>query len=60
MDETIRHRLEVHDRQTAPLLDYYEGRDVLVRIDANRTVDEVTAASVAALTAALASGAAVM
>ena len=59
-EETIRHRLEVYDRQTAPLLDYYEGRDVLVRIDANRTVDEVTAASVAALTAALSAGASVM
>jgi adenylate kinase len=50
-EEVIRHRLEVYDKQTAPLLDYYEGLGVLVRIDANRPVDDVTEASISALTA---------
>ena len=58
-EATIRHRLEVYDRQTAPLLDYYDGLGVLIRIDANRPVDEVTAASIAALEQALVSAATV-
>jgi adenylate kinase len=52
-EATIRHRLDVYDAQTAPLLDYYDNRGLLVRIDANRPVDEVTAAGVAALDEAL-------
>lgn len=54
---TIRHRLDIYDRQTAPLLDYYWGRGVLVRVDADRAVDEITAASIAVLEAALAADA---
>jgi adenylate kinase len=52
-EQTIRHRLEVYDAQTAPLLDYYEGLGVLVRIDADRPVEEVTASALAALRARL-------
>ena len=52
-EATIRHRLDVYDTQTAPLLDYYEGRGVLVRVDANRPVDEVTGASISVLEAAM-------
>lgn len=52
-EATIRHRLDVYDRQTAPLLDYYGGRGVLVRVNADRAVDEITAASIAVLDAAL-------
>ena len=40
---TIYHRVEVYLNQTSPLIDYYEGRDILVRIDATRSIDEVTA-----------------
>jgi adenylate kinase len=39
---TIRHRIEVYLDNTAPLVAYYEGRDILVRIDATGTIDEVT------------------
>ena len=50
----IRHRLDVYDAETAPLLDYYAERGVLVRIDGNRPVAEVSAACIAALHAAMA------
>ena len=52
-EATIRHRLDVYDAQTAPLLDYYSSRDLLVSIDANRPIDEVTADCITALEAAL-------
>jgi adenylate kinase len=58
-EATIRHRLEVYDRETAPLLDYYERLGILVRIDADRPVDEVTGLTIAALSHALASAATV-
>ena len=40
---TISHRVEVYLNHTAPLIDYYRGRDILVRIDATGSIDEVTA-----------------
>ena len=52
-EATIRHRLDVFDHQTAPLLDYYENRGVLVRVDADRSIDEITEASIEVLEAAL-------
>jgi adenylate kinase len=48
---TIRHRLDVYDQETEPLLAYYGGRGLLLCVDADRTVDEVTAATIAALEA---------
>ena len=47
--ETIRHRIEVYADHTAPLIAYYEGRDILVRIDATGSVDDVTASICARL-----------
>lgn len=47
--EVIAHRLAVYTAQTAPLVDYYEGRGLLVRVDALGAPDEVTAALIAAL-----------
>jgi adenylate kinase len=38
----MRHRLEVFQTETLPLLDYYERRGILVRIDAVGPVDAVT------------------
>lgn len=35
------HRLDVYDRQTAPLIDYYRGRGLLIAIDGSGTPDEV-------------------
>jgi adenylate kinase len=50
----IRHRLDVYDAETAPLLDYYAERGILIRIDGNRPVADVSAACIAALRAAMA------
>ena len=38
---TIRHRLEVYHERTEPLIDYYEGRGVLLTVDGEQPVDEV-------------------
>jgi adenylate kinase len=48
-EPTIRNRLEVFKRETAPLADYYRGRDVLVQVDATGSVDDVTERVLAAL-----------
>src|SRR4051812_23008261 len=42
-EDVINHRLEVYNAQTRPLLDYYERRGVLHRIDATPPPDEVFA-----------------
>jgi adenylate kinase len=47
--EVIAHRLSVFARETAPLVDYYERRGLLVRIDALPPPDQVTEAIIAAL-----------
>jgi adenylate kinase len=47
--EVIAHRLAVYAEQTAPLVDYYERRGLLVCVDAMLPPDEVTATIVAAL-----------
>jgi len=39
--ETIRKRLSVYHEQTEPLVEYYEGRDLLRRFDGTRTPTEV-------------------
>lgn len=48
-DSVLRHRIAVYREQTAPLLDYYGERGVLVRIDAARPLPEVTADVLAAI-----------
>jgi adenylate kinase len=48
-EETIRHRLDVYRTQTRPLLDYYRGRGLLIDIDGEQPVDDVTQASIDAL-----------
>jgi adenylate kinase len=40
-EETIRRRLDVYARQTAPLIDYYENAGLLRRFDGQRNPDEV-------------------
>jgi len=40
-EEVIRKRLEVYRRQTAPLIEYYRKKGILIRIDATKTPDEV-------------------
>lgn len=48
-EETIRHRLHVYAEQTTPLVEVYEGRGVLRRVDGMASIDEVSAALTAAL-----------
>jgi adenylate kinase len=40
-EETIRKRLSVYHRQTAPLIDYYEREGLLRRFDGRRSANEV-------------------
>ncbi len=48
-EATIRHRLEVYNEQTAPIVDYYADRSILVGVDATGPVDNVTERAIAAL-----------
>ncbi len=41
--ETIQKRLDVYESQTAPLVEYYKGKGLLVSVDGDRPVDEVYA-----------------
>lgn len=52
--ETVRHRLDVYAEQTAPLIEFYSGRDQLVVVDAIGTVEDVTERTIAALSTAAA------
>ena len=51
-EEVIRHRQNVYVEQTAPLLDVYRDRGILVEVDGAGDVDEVAARVVDALPAA--------
>jgi len=42
--ETIRKRLDVYREQTMPIIDFYEGRRKVYRIDGSKPIDEVTKA----------------
>lgn len=46
---TARFRIQEYEEKTLPLLDYYDERGLLVRIDARGDVDEVTERIVSAL-----------
>jgi adenylate kinase len=48
-EEVIEHRLEVYLEHTVPMLDYYESREELLRVDGGRTQDEVSWALVSQL-----------
>jgi adenylate kinase len=50
--ETVRHRLDVYQEQTAPLSGFYEEAGLLTRIDAIGEIDEVTRRALEALGAA--------
>ena len=47
--ETIKNRLEVYELSTAPLVNYYAGRGVLIGLDATGPVDDVTQRAIDAL-----------
>lgn len=40
--ETVRHRIEVYTEQTAPLIDHYRQKGLLVEIDGTQAIDAVT------------------
>ena len=48
-EEIIRHRMNVYVEQTSPIIDGYDARNLVVRVDALGAVDEVTARIVDAL-----------
>lgn len=48
-EDVIRNRLAVYEENTAPLIDFYADRGILVRVDGTGTVDEVTDRLIAAL-----------
>jgi adenylate kinase len=50
-EEVIRNRMSVYAEQTSPLIDVYDKRDLVVRVDGLGAVTDVTARIVAALAA---------
>jgi adenylate kinase len=40
--EVIRHRIDVYEERTAPLIAYYAERERLVQVNGDRPIDEVT------------------
>ena len=49
LEETIRHRLEVYQEQTAPLVSFYADEGNLLGLDATGPVDEITERALRAL-----------
>ena len=48
-EETVKERLAVYEKQTAPLVDYYKASGKLVNVDGNKSIDEVCASIVKVL-----------
>jgi adenylate kinase len=48
-ESVMRHRVEEFEKQVPPLLEYYDRREVLLRIDGSRPIDEVSATVVGEL-----------
>ena len=48
-EEAIRRRLELYERQTSPLIDWYQHHDLLVSVDGTGTPDAVTTRCVQAI-----------
>ena len=40
-EETVRERLDVYERQTQPLIDFYSNRDMLSVVDGTKAINEV-------------------
>lgn len=47
--ETVRHRLKVYEEQTAPLVEYYRERGVLVTVNGDQPIEAVTEAILSSL-----------
>jgi len=50
--ETQKHRIKVYNEQTAPLIDYYRTKGLLVEIDGRQGIEEVQAELLAVIGAA--------
>lgn len=48
-EKTIRHRLSVYYIETQPLIEYYKSKGILVTVDGNRSVSEISRDIAAAL-----------
>jgi adenylate kinase len=48
-EQTIRHRLDVYQKQTSPLIAYYADEGILLGIDATGPVEEITERAMSAL-----------
>ena len=48
-EETIRHRLDVYQQQTSPLISFYADEGILLGIDATGPVEEITDRALGAL-----------
>lgn len=48
-EETVRRRLEVYEKQTAPLVSYYRTKGLIVAINANQPIENVRADVINAL-----------
>ena len=54
LDDTetvIRHRLDVYDKETAPMLEFYAGRGLVVDIDGEQPVEDVFSAIIGSVDA---------
>ncbi|MBA4420961.1 MAG: adenylate kinase [Anaerolinea sp.] len=47
--ETVQKRIEVYDRQTTPLIEYYQKQGKLVEVDGSQAITDVTACLLKAL-----------
>lgn len=47
--ETVLNRIDVYNKQTMPLVDYYQKADIIANIDGNKELDDVLADIVKAL-----------
>jgi adenylate kinase len=41
-EEVVRHRLAIYRQQTEPLIEYYREQDMLVEIEASKSIEEIT------------------
>ncbi|HEX5997381.1 MAG TPA: adenylate kinase [Jiangellales bacterium] len=48
-ESVMRHRIEVFEELTPPLLDYYARREIVIYVDGSRSIGEVSAAVIAEL-----------
>jgi adenylate kinase len=40
--ETVKHRIQVYEQQTLPLIEYYRERGILIEIDGSQSIEDVT------------------